>query len=402
MRRSNFLTIAVAGFLGAILGSCLMMYYVSSSMTVGFQSPAKLSGKPTTGLLNVPSTNQAVKGGRVSFDQDRIVAAVKLAEPSVVALNVVVNGTQVVPVDPFAQMIGGQRGTVIEHYHARASGSGFVYSSNGLIVTNAHVVDHASSISVVFQNGDRVNGHVFAIDVPQDIALIKVDNYAKLPPPLELGDSAKLALGQWAIAIGEPLELKQTVTVGVVSGFNRDEVIGSEGGSVPRSFKGLLQTSAAINPGNSGGPLMDIDGRVIGVNQSTASPQYAQGIGFAIPVNAMKTIVQALIKDPGAHSTTNVSGFIGVELTTLDQNVRSQINYLGNGAAIVSVIGGSPANAAGLASGDVIQQINGTNIRGPGDVTNIIGKTHPGQTVNLTIWSEGNQKHVTVKVGEPL
>ena len=146
-------------------------------------------------------------------------------------------------------------------------------------------------------------------------AILTVDNYAKLPPPLELGDSSKLEQGQWAIAIGEPLQLQQTVTVGVVSGFNRSEPIPAEnGGEI--DFKGLLQTSAPINPGNSGGPLIDIDGQVIGMNQSTVKSAYAQGIGFAIPSNTVRTVVASLQKNPGVHQGTD-TGFLGIYMADL-------------------------------------------------------------------------------------
>jgi S1-C subfamily serine protease len=161
----------------------------------------------------------------------------------------------------------------------------------------------------------------------------------------------------------------------------------------------LLQTSAAINPGNSGGPLVDIDGRVIGVNQSTASPQYAQGIGFAIPVNTMKTTVADLEKNPGVHQGMN-NGFIGVQLATVDDNIRTQLNYKGDGVAIAGVISGSAADAAGLEPGDVIQKINGKDVAKATDVTAIIGPMKPGDTVNLQVWSAGVKKLVDVKVGE--
>jgi serine protease Do len=387
MSRSRVLTTAIIGLTGAVIGSFSMMLYAGSHFTRS-ADPGKTF--PEVSAAPLPA------GGS---DQDRIVRAVRRVEPSVVALNVVVNGTQVVPVDPFSQIFGGGTGeNIIRRFHQRASGSGFVYGANGLIVTNAHVVENASSISVVFQNGDHVTGHLFADDLGTDVALVKVDNYAKLPPPLALGDSSKLSQGQWAIAIGEPLELKQTVTVGVVSAFNRDETIGSEGGGFARQFKGLLQTSAAINPGNSGGPLIDTEGRLIGVNQSTASPQYAQGIGFAIPVNTVRASIAELIQHPGMH-TGQSSGFIGVELAALDGNVRHQLNYLGSGAAIAGVVSGSAADAAGLEPGDVIQQINGSDVHRPEDVTHAIGNMRPGQTATMTIWSGGTQKHITIKVG---
>ena len=221
-------------------------------------------------------------------------------------------------------MFGQQSPAAVRRFQARASGSGFIVERNGdsaLIVTNAHVVKppgagQVSKIEVLFQNGDRIPGHVYSANVGADLALVKIDNYGKVPPPVEIANSDKLQPGQWAIAIGEPFELKQTVTVGVVSGFNRDETIGSESGGA-MEFKGLLQTSAPINPGNSGGPLVDVEGRLIGVNQSTASPQAgAQGIGFAIPSNTVRSQVALLEKNPGTHQGTNV-GYIGAALVTV-------------------------------------------------------------------------------------
>ena len=157
-----------------------------------------------------------------------------------------------------------------------------------------------------------IPAHIVAASIGADVAIIKVDGYAKLPAPAsKFADSDRLQQGQWAIAIGEPLELQQTVTVGVVSAFNRDEPIANESGQVI-DFKGLLQTSAQINPGNSGGPLIDINGHVIGVNQSTARGG-AQGIGFAIPSNTARHVVLNLLAHPGVHQGTN-EGFIGVEL----------------------------------------------------------------------------------------
>ncbi len=350
MANPRILSTAIVALTGAIIGSFAMMLYASTH----FAGVAGPGGTPPS-VIAAPLT-----GGS---DQDRIVSAVRRVAPSVVALNVTVNGQQVVPNDPFSQMFGTQSPGRVQQYRARASGSGFVYSRDGLIVTNAHVIrppngGTVSKIEVIFQNGDRLPGHVFSANVGADLALVKVDNYAKLPPPVEVADSNKLQAGQWAIAIGEPFELKQTVTVGVVSGFNRDETIGSEGG-YSQEFKGLLQTSAPINPGNSGGPLIDDQGRLIGVNQSTANPQAgAQGIGFAIPSNVVKEQVALLEKNPGTHQGTNM-GFIGTSLATVTPDLRVQLNYQGSGVAVMQVISGSPADQAGLQPGDVIQKING-------------------------------------------
>jgi len=391
MKTSRLLSTLMVALVGAIVGSFAMMLFASThfaGVAGPNNTPPTLSAAPLTG----------------GSDQDRIVGAVKRVAPSVVALNVTVNGQQVVPNDPFSQMFGGQSGGHIQRFKARASGSGFVWSRDGLIVTNAHVVhppngSNVSKIEVLFQNGDRVPAHVYSANIGADLALIKVDGYAKMPPPIEVADSNKLQAGQWAIAIGEPFELKQTVTVGVVSGFNRDETIGSESGG-SQEFKGLLQTSAPINPGNSGGPLVDVEGRLIGVNQSTANPQAgAQGIGFAIPSNTVKEQVALLEKNPGTHQGTNM-GYIGASLATVNPNLRVQLNYQGNGVAVMQVVSGSPADAAGLQPGDVIQKIDGKDISSADDLTKAIRATKPGQTVNLQVWSGGLKKLVSVKTAE--
>jgi S1-C subfamily serine protease len=393
MKTSRLLSTAMVALVGAIVGSFAMMLFASTHFA-GVAGPG-----------NTPPTLSAAPLTSGGSDQDRIISAVKRVAPSVVALNVTVNGQQVVPNDPFSQMFGGESGPGhVQRFKARASGSGFVWSRDGLIVTNAHVIrppngSNVSKIEVLFQNGDRVPAHVYSANIGADLALVKVDGYAKMPPPIEVADSNRLQAGQWAIAIGEPFELKQTVTVGVVSGFNRDETIGSENGG-SQEFKGLLQTSAPINPGNSGGPLVDVEGRLIGVNQSTANPQAgAQGIGFAIPANTVKEQVALLEKNPGTHQGTNM-GYIGASLATVTPNLRVQLNYQGSGVAVMQVVSGSPADSAGLLPGDVIQKIDGKDVNTADDLTKAIKGTHPGQTVNLQVWSGGLKKLVSIKTSE--
>jgi serine protease Do len=392
--RTSIFGTAVVGLIGAIIGSFSMMLYASTHF-VGVAGPG-----------NTPPIVSAapITGG--TTDQDRIVNAVRRVEPSVVALQVQVNGTQIVPTDPLSQMFGGaspyQRQRVIE----RASGSGFVYSRDGLIVTNAHVVPSGTSkITVVFSNGDRVSGHVFSSNPGTDIALVKVDNYAKLPPPVQFADSSKLLAGQWAIAIGEPLSLQKSVSVGVVSGFNRDEPIGGDNGGPPRLFRGLLQTSAPINPGNSGGPLVDYDGRVIGVNQSTANPAAAQGIGFAIPANTVIQAAVALAKAPGqvvnANSTGTGKAFLGVSPDTIDNNIRTQIGYRGEGGVVVAAVpDNTPAANAGIEAGDVIQAIDGKPTNDPQTFVSTIAAHKPGEKVTLRIWQRGVQRSLQVTLAE--
>jgi serine protease Do len=393
MIRSRVMQTAIVGLIGAIIGSFSMMLFASTHF-------ANVAGPGNT----PPQVNAAPLTSGAS-DQDRIVSAVKRVEPSVVALNVTVNGQQYVPVDPFAQLFGGPSAVRPQAFHSRVSGSGFVYSRNGDILTNAHVVTggfagQPSKIDVVFANGDHVPAHLVSANVGVDLALVKVDNYAKLPPPLRFADSDRLEAGQWAIAIGEPLELKQTVTVGVVSGFHRDEIAGTEAGGAPQQFKGLLQTSAPINPGNSGGPLVDLNGDVIGINQLTANPQAAQGIGFAIPANSVEQVALQLIKTKGITQGTH-EGYIGVALQGMSSGARSQLGYNGpDGAVVAQVVGGGPADQAGLEPGDVITGANGKSVATPQDLTNVIKGIPVGGTVNLQVWSAGNKKLVAVKTSE--
>jgi S1-C subfamily serine protease len=194
------------------------------------------------------------------------------------------------------------------------------------------------------------------------------------------------------------------VSVGVVSGFNRDETIGGDG-VAPHEFKGLMQTSAPINPGNSGGPLVDIEGRLIGVNQSTANPQAgAQGIGFAIPVNVMKQQVAILEKNPGqtlnANSTGTGIAYMGVQLADLSANVRAQINYQGDGVAVAGVAQGGPADSAGIAPGDVITGVNGKAVTTVTQLQQAIRAQKPGQSADVAYVSAGIKKRAQVKLGE--
>ncbi len=397
-QKSRIFSTLVVGLVGAVLGSFAMMLFASTH----FANVAGPGGTPPA-VSAAPEVRSA--GGS---DQDRIVGAVKRVAPSVVALSVTVNGQQLVPTDPFIEFFGGRSPQQIQKFKARASGSGWVYSRTGnsaFIVTNAHVVTPPnraaiSKLEVIFKNGDRVPGKVYASDLSHDLALVKIENYDKIPPAIELADSDRLQAGQWALAIGEPFELKQSVSLGVVSGFNRDETIGNDNGTA-QEFKGLLQTSAPINPGNSGGPLVDVEGRLIGVNQSTANPQAgAQGIGFAIPSNTVKIIVADLEKTPGTRQGTGV-GYIGVLLGQLTPEVRVQLNdFKGQGVLVAQVSGGSPADDAGLNAGDVIQRIDGKDVTKVEDAVAAIKASKPGQTLSLNVWSGGVKKLVSIKVQE--
>jgi serine protease Do len=382
----------IVGLTGAVIGSFVMMLYASThfaNVAGPNHTPPAVAAAPLSGVS----------------DQDRIVSAVKRTKASVVAITEEVNGTEVEPIDPMIQQFFGQQGPGVErHYKGQASGSGFVYDDKGDIVTNAHVINppsgaKLSNLTVIFSNGDHMPAHVVAANIGADLAVIRVDNYKKLPPALDLADSDKLEQGQWAIAIGEPYELKQTVTLGIISAFNREEQVGAEGNqNAYYDFKGLLQTSAPINPGNSGGPLIDIDGEVIGVNQLTN--ESAQGIGFAIPSNTVRTVIPQLLANPGVHEGTN-TGFAGFAPADLNQGLRNQIGYTGQGGlAIVQVVPGSPADKAGISPGDVILQADGKPVTTADALRKYIASKKPGDVLHLDVWSQGVKKFAAVTLEE--
>jgi serine protease Do len=385
--RNRFLPTVIVALAGAIVGSFLMMLYASThfaGVAGPNNSPPAVSAEPLTGVS----------------DQDRIVTAVKRTKPSVVAIQVEVNGQQYMPANPLFEQIYGQRGTE-QPFHAKASGSGFVYDTRGDIVTNAHVVTppsggNISKLTAVFANGDKVPAHIVSSSVAADVALIKVDGYSKLPPPLQLADSDRLQQGQWAIAIGEPFELQQSVSVGVVSGFNREEQAQTESGQV-LDFKNLLQTSAPINFGNSGGPLVDVDGNVIGINQLVNAQ--AQGIGFAIPSNFVRRAAVSLLANPGVHQGTN-EGFVGVQLAPVTQGFRNQTGYNGQGGVGIYVLPNSPADQAGLIGGDVILKADGQTFSDPKALENYIKSKKPGESIHLEVWSQGEKRSVVVHLVE--
>lgn len=387
MQKNRIVPTIIVALAGAIVGSFLMLMYASTHL-------ANVAGPG-----NTPPAVMAQPLNGVS-DQDRIVSAVKRTKPSVVAIQVDIGGRRYIPFDPFTQMVTGQQGQW-QSLKGQASGSGFVYDTKGDIVTNAHVVTPPNSakitkLTVVFANGDKEPAHIVSESIGADVAIIKVDNYSKLPPPLTLADSDKLQQGQWAIAIGEPYDLQDSVTVGVVSAFNRNETARTESGQ-DINFKGLLQTSAPINPGNSGGPLIDIDGNVIGINQLVNAN--AQGIGFAIPSNIVKREVVSLLANPGIHQLPG-QVFAGVMITQVTPGFKNQTGYNGKGGVgVYKVYSGAPADLAGIQPGDVILKVDGKPFNDYKALDAYIKSKKPGDKLKVEVWSQGAKRLATITLG---
>ncbi len=267
----------------------------------------------------------------------------------------------------------------------QAMGSGFIVSSDGLVVTNAHVVEDAKTVTVMLNDKREVSAEIVGVDKLSDIALLKVkaDNL----PVVQLGDSDKLEVGQWVVAIGAPFGLDHTATQGIVSALSRSL---PDGTYVP-----FIQTDVAVNPGNSGGPLFDLGGRVVGVNSQIYSRSGGyMGISFAIPINVAKNVVEQL-KTKGQVSR----GWLGVEIQGMDQKLASSFNLSQpNGALVASVQPESPADKAGIQAGDIITQFAGSAVKSVSDLPLLVGNTPIGKTVQATIIRGGNEKTLDVTV----
>jgi S1-C subfamily serine protease len=332
-------------------------------------------------------------------DNNFVVAVVNKVEPAVVQINTSRTVRSQVPEvfnDPFYRRFFGQQVPVQPQQRVeRGLGSGFVINPNGQILTNAHVVNNADTVTVSFSDGRTVQGKVLGQDTVTDIAVVQVPGNNL--PTVELAKSEQVQPGQWAIAIGNPLGLQETVTVGVVSATDRS--ISDIGLSDSRV--GFIQTDAAINPGNSGGPLLNARGQVIGVN--TAIIQGAQGIGFAIPIDTAQRIAQQLITQGKVEHP-----FVGIQMLALTPEVKQRINSLPNsnvnvqadrGILIVRVVRGSPADKAGLRPGDVIQQINNQPVTTADAVQQFIEKSGVGANVQMQLQRNDKTLQVTVQPG---
>lgn len=256
----------------------------------------------------------------------------------------------------------------------KSLGSGFLISKDGYIVTNDHVVRDAESIQVKLSNDKVYDAKVVGGDQKTDIAVIKI-NAADLPVAV-LGDSDKLNVGQWAIAIGNPFGLDRTMTVGVISATGRSNM-GIE------TYENFIQTDASINPGNSGGPLLNVYGEVIGIN--TAIVAAGQGIGFAIPINMAKPIFSQLIQK-GSVSR----GYMGVTIQPVTEELAQSFGLKHTkGALINDVIKGSPADKAGIRQGDVITALNGTEVKDPSHLQRLVAEAGIGKSARISVFRDG-------------
>jgi len=248
-------------------------------------------------------------------------------------------------------------------------------------------VENAAEIEVRLSDDRKFPGQVVGRDPKTDLAIVKIEPRASALPVAELGDSDKLRIGQWAIAIGNPFGLDRTVTVGIISATGRTRV-------GVATYEAFIQTDASINPGNSGGPLLNLDGRVIGIN--TAIVSSGQGIGFAIPINMVRDIMTQLM-DKGRV----VRGWLGISIQDLTDDLAAGFGASGKGGVLVAdVMKDSPAEAGGMRSGDIIVELGGTPVKEVTDLQKRVAAIPPGQPAVLTVLRDRKPTKLTVKIGE--
>ncbi len=289
--------------------------------------------------------------------------------------------------DPFEYFFGRSFG--YEQQPRTGTGSGVIYTSDGYIMTNNHVVAFADEFEVTLHDNREFKARLVGRDENTDMAVIKID--AKNLPAIEIGNSDDVRVGEWALAVGNPFDLTSTVTAGIISAKGRDINI-IKGGKAIESF---IQTDAAVNPGNSGGALVDVNGRLIGINSAIATPTGVfAGYSFAIPVNLVKRIADDLIKYGEFRRA-----YLGVDIAPMDSYLANKlgVDYV-QGVAVVKIYEDGSAAKSGLAVKDVITKINGKNVTAASELIEMVGRSKIGDSVALTVVREGKEKEIPVRL----
>lgn len=365
---------------------------------LGSQNP--LSGQlPGSQLSIVPTGLTAQASVPPTGDINFVSTVVEKVGPAVVRIDSSKTVTSKVPDalnDPlFREFFGSSLPTRPDKQVERGTGSGFIIGADGRILTNAHVVDGADTVTVTLKDGRTFKGKVLGADSVTDVAVVKIQ--ANQLPTVRLGNSDQLKPGESAIAIGNPLGLDNTVTAGIISATGRS----SSAVGVPDKRVSFIQTDAAINPGNSGGPLLNQRGEVIGMN--TAIIQGAQGLGFAIPVNTAQRIASQLEANGKVEHP-----YLGIQMAALTPELKQNINSDPNsglsvdedrGVLVVKVIPDSPAAASGLRAGDVIQKLNGQQVTDAGTVQQAVENSQVGGDLRMELRRNGQNLNLVVRPG---
>ena len=369
--KSTLAVTAVISAAAALLFAC--KFDLNSKSHAGDVAPPIVSNPTKTSVAGLPSLTDIVKH-------------VKPAVVNISSRQVLRPNSGVYRRDPFSGDYFGRYYGLPPEQTQNSLGSGFIISKDGTILTNNHVVQNAEEIDVRLADGRKFEAKLIGTDPKMDIAVIRIQGGNGDFPTVPLGDSNKLDVGEWVVAVGNPFGLGQTVTAGIVSAKGR--VIGAG------PYDDFIQTDASINPGNSGGPLFNLNGEVVGIN--TAIIASGQGIGFAIPMSIAQPVVSQLMQN-GKVSR----GYLGVGIQDVTPDLAKSFGLNSEkGALIASVYPGGPAEKAGIESGDVVLSINGKELQSSHDLPLVISQTPVGSTVMMDVLRKGGKKTVQVTVGE--
>jgi S1-C subfamily serine protease len=371
------------------IASCSFGYLAAKEqLPANIESPA---------IAQIANSSNLLAGVNTNF----ITQVVDKVGPAVVRINasttvVTRQGAEDDFEDPFFKRFFGdrlpQRGRSTDREVKQGTGSGFIINKNGQIITNAHVVAGATKVTVTLKDGRTIAGKVKGIDRVTDVAVIEIDQ--KNLPSIQIGNSERIKPGEWAIAIGNPLGLDNTVTAGIISATGRTS---AEIGAADKRVN-YIQTDAAINPGNSGGPLLNAMGQAIGMN--TAILRGTQGLGFAIPINTAIRIANQLIATGKVEHP-----FLGIQMVNLTPQLKEEINSdpkanlkidVDKGTLIARVVRNSPAANAGMKSGDIIQTVNGKAVQNSNEVQQVVETTKIGSSVQVQVRRNGQTVSLNV------
>ncbi|MBM0744043.1 trypsin-like peptidase domain-containing protein [Phormidium sp. CLA17] len=384
---ATYLSLLAVGSGAGIVGS---QYLVNQAQEKPNSSEPSVLAKPIVNASKLLAKNASASSNFIAVAVERVGPAVVRIDSS---RKVTSDLPEALRSPLFRRFFGDDSPAEPKERVERGTGSGFILSKNGQIITNAHVVSGSQTVEVTLKDGRTFEGRVMGADSVTDVAVVKIS--ANNLPVVKLGKSAGLAPGQWAIAIGNPLGLDNTVTAGIISAIGRS----SSQVGVPDKRVSFIQTDAAINPGNSGGPLLNDLGEVIGVN--TAIRADAQGLGFAIPIETAQRVAEQLISKGKVEHP-----FLGVQMVDLTPTLRREINENNDlnlkisrdqGVLIVRVMDNSPANKAGIQQGDIIQKVGGQPVKSAAEVQAKVETSKIGENLSLEISRNGQPRQVQIQ-----
>ena len=377
---NKFLSTVLAGVAGGLVTIGANQYLFNNNIPVEVQTTATPAARQVNYTYGgVPPAFDFTKAAEKSMPA---VVHIKATESKEAAIQ-----RQKQYYNPFRYFFGDAYDTYAQP--RSGTGSGVIYTSDGYILTNNHVVDFASEFEVTLYDNREFKARLVGKDENTDMAVIKIE--AKDLPAIELGDSDDVRVGEWALAVGNPFDLTSTVTAGIISAKSRDINIIKKG----LAIESFIQTDAAVNPGNSGGALVDINGKLVGINSAIATPTGTfAGYAFAIPVNLARKIADDLIK-----YGTFKRAYLGVDIASMDTYLAEELKVpFTKGVAVVGLDPEGSAAQSGIVEKDIITKINGKTVTSTSELREMIGRSTIGETVNLTIVRNGNTNDVPVRL----